>query len=237
MFSILSQHPQIVAPCIKEPGFFYDREIVDGVKYGDFAAYHSIFPLPFRMLPGKITFEANPEYLIYPECPQRIYDYAPGMKLIVILRDPIARAYSCWNMFRKFAISPNHKLRALAENRPFEDAITAEIRWIEQGERTRPWNYVRTGMYVEHLQRYFQYFPRNSMLISDYADFLHTPEPCLAAVCQFLGIDSAFKFRIVHKNVSSYESKISQKAVNILLSFYKPLNESLSRLLAREFKW
>jgi len=237
LFSILGQHPQIVVPHGKELAFFYDTQLIDGIKYGDFLTYHSMFPLPHRLASGKMTFEATPEYLIYPESPKRIYDYASDMKLIAILRDPIARAYSGWNMFRRLANSPHAAHRSIAESRTFEDAITAEIKLIEQGKSTRPWNYVRTGMYVEHLQRYFQYFSQDAMLVLDHADFLRTPDTCLAATCQFLGIDDTFKFNIRFENVSSYESPIPQEAANILRSFYQPLNASLCRLLQREFEW
>ena len=237
LFSILGQHPQIVAPRSKELAFFYDTEIINGHQYGDFLTYHSQFPLPYRLIPGKMTFEATPDYLIFPECPKRIYDYAPDMKLIAILRDPIARAYSGWNMFRGFANSPHATYRSIAESRLFEDAITAEIKLIEQGKSTRPWNYVRTGMYAEHLQRYFQYFSQDAMLILDHADFLRAPDTCLAATCRFLGIDDTFKFNIRFVHVSSYESPIPQEAANILRSFYQPLNASLFKLLKREFEW
>jgi hypothetical protein len=237
LFSTLDQHPQIVAPRRKELNYFHDSEFKADMKYSDLLAYHSQFPLPCRLASGKITFEATPEYLIFPECPQRIHEYNPKMKFIAILRDPIERAYSAWNMYRGFADSASAQYKALADHRTFEEAITEEIRFIEQGLRLRPWSYVRTGMYVEHLHRYFQHFAQDAMLILDYADFLRAPDSCLAATCRFLGIDDTFKFRLKFANVSKYESRVSSEAVNILRSFYQPLNASLFELLKREFEW
>jgi hypothetical protein len=102
---------------------------------------------------------------------------------------------------------------------------------------TRPWNYVSTGMYVEHLQRYFQYFSQDAVLVLDHAHLLRAPDMCLAAVCKFLGIDDAFQFEIIFKHVSRYESSIPEDAADLLRSFYQPLNASLFQLLNREFDW
>ena len=237
LFSMLGQHPQLVAPRDKEPAFFHDREFSAGIAYGDFPAYHALFPPPHRLRRGKMTFEATPEYLIFPECPQRIRAYDPRMKLVAILRDPVARAYSGWNMFRNFANSPDAAQRALAERRPFAEAIATELELIEQGRSTRPWNYASTGMYAEHLQRYFRYFPRDAMLILDHAELLRNPAASLAATCRFLGIDDAFAFRPKLEHVSAYESAIPADAARRLRAFFRPLNARLFALLNREFAW
>lgn len=237
LFSMLDQHPQIVAPRNKEPAFFHDKEAGGGTKYGDFPAYHAMFPPPHRMVGGRMTYEATPEYLIFPECPKRIHDYDPNLKLIAILRDPVARAYSSWNMFRNYTNSLNPVYRLLTESRTFEDAIAEEIRLIEQGRNMRPWNYVRTGMYAEHLRRYFQYFSRDALLILDHAALLHAPDQCLATTCRFLGIDDTFAFHQKRVHVSAYESPIPEGAADILRAFYRPLNADLCRLLNREFAW
>jgi hypothetical protein len=234
LFSMLGQHPQIVAPRVKEIDFFSGLKIKDG----DLLTYHSMFPLPYRLASDKITFEATPNYLCHPECAPRIHDYAPDMRLIAILRDPVARAYSAWNMYRGFANSSNAGFRKLAESRTFEAAITDDINMMEQAEYSNsPCTYVRRGIYVEQLQRYFRCFSREALLILDYYDFLHTPDTCLASVCRFLKIDETFKFRIERRNVSNYESDIPKAAADLLRSFYAPHNESLFRLLGREFKW
>lgn len=237
LFSMLGQHPQLVAPRNKEPTFFNDKEVRGGIQYGCFADYHAQFPLPFRLSGGRITFEATPEYLVFPECVQRIHDYNPAMKLIALLRDPVARAYSGWNMYRTFANSPVENYRLLTERRTFEEAIAAELQLIEQGRSTSPWNYLRTGMYAEHLRRYFQVFPRDSMLILEHAEFLEAPDRCLAEVCRFLGIDDTFAFRVVRALVSNYESPIPEGAARVLRSFFQPLNSDLFQLLNREFAW
>ncbi len=237
LFSMLNQHPKIVAPRNKEMAFFHDKQVKGGIAYGDFSTYHGSFPPPYRLAHGKMTFEATPAYLVFPECPKRIYDYNPKMKLIAILRDPVARAYSSWNMYRNLANSSNPTYRLLAESRTFEDAIATEIKLIELGQSTRPYNYVRVGIYAEHLESYFHYFPRDAMLVLDHADFLRNPETSLAATCRFLEIDPAFEFSIKREHVSAYDRPIPAGTADILRSFYRPMNSRLCALLNREFEW
>ena len=100
LHSMLRQHPQIMVPGEKELHFFDDGLI----RYGDFSTYHSSFPLPFQLSPNKITGEASPSYLYHPDCPKRIYNYSPGMLLVAVLREPVSRAYSGWNMYKKLPL-------------------------------------------------------------------------------------------------------------------------------------
>jgi hypothetical protein len=144
MFTMLGQHPQIVAPKYKELDFFNGL----GIQYGDFLTYHSMFPLPYRLTSGKITYQGTPNYLHSPDCPQRIYDYAPDMKLIAVFRDPVARAYSSWTMYRRFANSATSPNKHLAEYKSFEEAIVEELELLEKGSSRGPGHYVKRGMYI-----------------------------------------------------------------------------------------
>lgn len=234
LFSTLRQHPQLVAPERKELHFFDDGDI----KYGDFPSYHNSFHLPPRLFPNKITFEASPSYLYHTECPKRIYEYSQDMLLIAILRDPIARAYSAWNMYRRFADPDNNDRRSLADYRSFEEAVRYEADTIEDTKwENNKIAYIKRGVYVEQIQRYLQYFPRKSLLILDYHDLLHTPEICLRQICNFLGVDDKVEFRVKRANVSSYESAISKGTADFLRTIYMPYNDRLFELLGREFKW
>lgn len=123
-----------------------------------------MFPLPYRPGSDRITFEATPDYLHRPECAQRIHDYVPNMRLIAILREPVARAYSAWNMFRGFARSPHLPHRQLADSRTFEDAVAEELKWIEQAgsyysSHNSPYYYVGRGIYSEQFRTISGIFP------------------------------------------------------------------------------
>ena len=233
---MLCQHPQIIAPAKKELDFF------NGLNgYDNFTHYHSMFPIPYHLSSGKITGEASPGYLVHPLCPPRIYNYNPTMKLIVILRDPVARAFSGWNMYRRLINSTYPPYQQMSERRSFTNAIMEELAVIEQtgtcyNAQNKPYHYVGRGMYAEQLRGYFQYFAHNNLLILEHNELLHNREACLSSVCQFLEID-AFDFKLERRNVSTYESAIPEETAHTLRSFYVPHNESLFQLLGRKFSW
>lgn len=129
LFDYLSHHPYLVPSRQKEVCFFSNDELY---QKGE-AWYHSHFPMPYRVLKGSLAYEATPEYLFYPQCPERIFQYNAGMKLIIILRDPVERAYSAWNMYRRFQKDPvNFRL---AEFRNFEQAVSDELELISTTSR------------------------------------------------------------------------------------------------------
>lgn len=237
LYAMLGQHPQIVTVAAKELGFFSGRS----GQYTNSTAYHSVFPLPHRLTAGKITGEATPEYLFFPECPQRIYEYASDMKLIAILREPVARAFSGWNMYRRFSQSYYPPYRELVEHRAFTTALMDEMTAIEQSgtyhnPQSAPYHYVGRGMYAPQLRGYFHHFRRDNLLVLGHHDLLHNSESCLSVVCQFLELDS-FNFQVERKNVSRYESAIPETAVRLLQDFYAPHNNALFQLLGKELDW
>lgn len=100
LYMYLSHHKQIVSGRCKEIHFF-DQDA--NYRKGSFW-YHLHFPHVDEITLETLAFEATPYYLYYPPVAQRIYEYDPHLKLIILLRNPVDRAYSAWNMFRRLAV-------------------------------------------------------------------------------------------------------------------------------------
>jgi hypothetical protein len=192
------------------PQLFFDDETVawgDGVDYG---AYHA----PFAGADvGRKWGEATPIYTYWPPSLQRIRAYNPGIKLIVLMRNPVERAYSHWNMLRKRGV----------EDLPFPDAVR-----LEQGRCARPlsqqqrdFSYVERGFYARQIERVFEQFAPGRLLALKTQDLRARPVDCLAAVCDFLGVDrfAAVSPRVEH--VLDYESPMPPEVYNTLLSVYE----------------
>ncbi|MGB7755383.1 MAG: hypothetical protein WBL23_04905, partial [Salinisphaera sp.] len=99
----------------------------------------------------KIVFgEATPIYMYWHDAPRRMWEYNPNMKLIVVLRNPIDRAFSHWNMEK----SRN------AESLSFWDAIQNEEPRCKEAlpYQHRTYSYVDRGFYLEQLRRLWRYF-------------------------------------------------------------------------------
>src|SRR5207248_1288875 len=103
-------------------------------------------PLPHALMGHRVTFEATPEYFYFPAAAQRIFDYDPRMKLIVLLRDPVERAFSAWSMYHNFDDPIYCRIR---DARNFEDAISEELSQFALGVPPLLPGYVRRGVYAD----------------------------------------------------------------------------------------
>lgn len=231
---ILRQHLQIVPSRKKELNFFDSGKI----EYGDFSSYHEMFPLPLKLFPNKITYESSPIYLFHSECASRIHKYSPKMRLIIILREPVSRAFSAWNMYSNFQNSSNPRHQKLAEPRTFEEAIMQEIdRLDEVSNESNRKAYIRRGFYLDQIESYLQYFPREALLILEQSELRDETASTLNRICNFLRLDSNYRFDLIQKNVSSYATSIPEQVGKRLKSIYVPHNERLFEFLGIRYNW
>ena len=177
---VLGQHPEIFMTAQKEARFFHiDRHYTEGFDkylsshFADAAGY-------------AIRGEATPNYLRYHDqvIPRMKAHLDPkGLKFIVMLRDPVARAWSHYL----------HNLRTGHESEPFPVALELEA----QRAKDRPdgWlGYVRDGLYGAQLASWFDAFPRESFFVAFMDELSEDQAALFARVCRFLGVESAFTF-------------------------------------------
>ena len=175
LFDYLGEEPGLSLSTPKEVHFF-DDEAQDWAA-PDYERYHAHFAAPDRRLRG----EATPIYLYWPNALERICAYNPAMRFVVMLRDPVERAWSHWRM--EYARG--------AEQAPFA--------WCVREGRLRlfdaePWgvhrefSYVERGFYGEQLGRLFELFPREQALVLRAEDLRRDPAAILAQVRRFLGL-------------------------------------------------
>ena len=174
LYDYLAEDPNIGLSKVKEVHFF-DDETIDWA-FPDYGPYHARFDPSGPLIRG----EATPIYLYWPRSLERIAAYNPKVKIIVMLRDPVERAWSHWKM--EYARG--------AETRPFAWCIRQGRRRLLDGEpwgAHREFSYVERGFYGEQLERLFSLFPRDQVLIAKADDLRRDPNPALAAVNAFLG--------------------------------------------------
>jgi hypothetical protein len=175
LFDYLGEEPGLSLSREKELHFF-DDEAQDWAQ-PDYGAYHANFA-PFD---GRPRGEATPIYLYWRASLERICAYNPAMKLIVMLRDPVERAWSHWKM--EYARG--------AETQPFAWCIREGRGRLFEAE---PWgfhrevSYVERGFYGEQLARAFACFPREQVLVVRAEDLRADPGTTLGAVRAFLGL-------------------------------------------------
>ena len=119
--------------------------------------------------PGQILGEATPKYIYKSAAMKRIADYNPRMKIIMLVRDPVERAYSQWKMYTLVGM----------ETRSFPEALRKEGRH----------GYVGRGMYASQLKRAVSLFGRHNILVLENDVLRHDHAGALSQVTCFLGID------------------------------------------------
>ncbi|MBS0321728.1 MAG: sulfotransferase [Proteobacteria bacterium] len=171
-----AEHPEIGMPRIKEVHYF-DSDTVFAGGQPDAAAYEAQFP---RRSGVRIFCDATPIYMFWAQAPERIHRYNPAMKWILLLRNPITRAYSQWNMNVKKGREPLS----------FEQALQAEAgrtAAVAPGQ-SRHASYVARGRYSEQITRIRRWFPAEQLLVLPSDALQYQPAPTLAAVASFLGV-------------------------------------------------
>ena len=178
LYDYLADYGDVALSRVKEVHFF-DDETVDW-SAPDYAAYHANFPAAG----GRPCGEATPIYIYWRDALARIRTYNPAMRLILLLRDPVQRAWSHWRM--EYARG--------AEREPFAWCVREGRQRLFAAE---PWgwhrefSYVERGFYGEQLEQLFGLFPREQVLLLRAEDLRADPAPPLAAARRFLQLPPA----------------------------------------------
>jgi hypothetical protein len=188
LYHYLKQHPQIYMSPLKETEFFaFEGKPLDFQGPGDMPRKSITnledYQAQFRGVSTEIAIgEASPVYLYNSKAPQRIFHYIPDAKLIVILRDPIERAYSQFLMFiRDGRESIRDFAKALQEEETRQDNNWA---W--------GWQYTKVGLYYVQLKRYFDLFDQNQIKVYLYEDLKNSEHNLLQNIFMFLDVDETF---------------------------------------------
>ncbi len=251
LFHYLVQHPQIVPPLMKEVCFFSHPH---RRRRGN-AFYLAHFPLRNTMRSGQMTFEASPRYLYRADSAALIREFDPAMKLIVLVREPVARAFSHWNSFRDiWKTNPNYRnakvdidewrtleslLRPNGQMASFESLIEQEFPFVDSADAPQEPSLIRRGLYWRQLQPYLQSFPRQQLLVIETEELNRNAHVCLEQVCRFIDVDPFPPGlpQIAKYNERPYINQIEPSLCERLQSFYRPHNQALAEFLGHALEW
>jgi hypothetical protein len=220
--SYLREHPAICMSTVKEVHFFDTEEHFASGEV-DYAAYHARFsPTARRRLLG----EATPSYMYWKPAPGRIHRYNPAMKLIMLLRNPVTRAYSHWRMSHDHA-------RGQPDPLPFEQAIIAEAKRRADAFplQIKRFSYIDRGFYSEQIRRIWQVFPVAQTLILKSEQLQRSPQAALSRVTDFLGVTRFPQVRPRSVNSGSYGEPMSAEARRYLCDVFAPEVRTLRQML------
>lgn len=234
LYHYLGQHPCIRKAAYDELGFF-DTNFDLGINW-----YRSLFPTIFtkkhiiRKWKHFMTYDITPSYVRRPWVAERISKILPDVKLIVILRNPVDRTYSHYNMGVKEG----------SEKSSFEDVIKDDMVKLESNVlhgneyfRISVENsYLARGFYAEQLQIWLNLFPKDQIFVISTEDLASKTNETLGTVFDFLKLPSYKIQNLDRQRVGNY-SEMNPKIRQTLIEYFKPHNEKLYSLIGKKFDW
>ena len=240
LYRYLGRHPQVMTVTLRRKGaHYFDTNFGKGIRW-----YRSHFPTEWtvhrraRHVGRVVTGEACPYYVFHPLVSERVRSLLPDARLILMLRDPVSRAYS---QFR-------HELARGFEHLPFEDALDAEPeRLAGEDERMRSdptyvsfphqhFSYLSRGRYLEQVTRWHALFPAEQLLIVDSAAFFADPDKGFREVERFLGITEISLREYPRLNARS-GAEMAPATLERLREHFAGPNRRLEEYLGRAFPW
>lgn len=205
----------------KELHYFDKEENFDGrPKY---KKYHAHFrPGPQHRVIG----EATPIYMYWNAAPYRIWSYNPEMKWILVLRNPVERAFSAWNMETKRG----------AETLSFGEAIEREAERCREALplQHRVYSYVDRGFYAHQMRRLFNIFGTGNCLVLLNEELRNDHQQTLGRVFGFLNVDRSVVPAEANVFEHDYDETIEPDLYSRLIDMYHFDVKELERLLRRD---
>ncbi len=180
MHAYVSQHPQVFMSEVKEPGWFASDLGLRTPWSDDLDAYLSLFAAGSGC---PVRGESTPAYLLSREAAARIRAFAPGARILILLRNPLEAIRSVFAEARKFGIEPQRRFEtALARS----DAGRPEL----EGRPGGCWlRYREVVRYADQVARYLDAFPREQVFVALYDDLVRDTPALCRQVFGFLGVD------------------------------------------------
>lgn len=239
LWNNLLRHPQILGmyPAsrgLKSTNYFFKHHD-ESLKW-----YRSHFPTAAsRQRAGSgITGEASPYYMYGPHIPRQLAEAVPSARVLVLLRDPVERAFSHYQERRAEGV----------EHLSFEEALAAESSRLAEDEARREqdpdyysqshdwFSYRDRGIYLPQVQRLQRWFPAEQLLIMRSEDFYSEYQKSFDEVTDFLGVGRHDLGRAEHHNLIK-RSPMEPATRAELAAFYRPHNAALEDHLGRVFEW
>ncbi|MDQ2810889.1 MAG: sulfotransferase domain-containing protein [Actinomycetota bacterium] len=240
MFRALSQHPAVMKAVLHKGVHYFDTGYDNGPAW-----YQGHFPLRVRAArvqraTGEVplAFEASPYYMFHPLAAQRISRDLPGVKLLVLVRDPVERAYSAHahELARGFETEPFERAVELEDKRLAGEAdrIISQPGYLSRSHQHQA--YVTRGHYDDQLERLQELFGRDRLHVVDSGRFFSDPEPVYDEVIDFLGLRQR-SYPVFERHNARPRSPMPETLRAQLTEHFQPHDERLARWLGRAPSW
>jgi hypothetical protein len=192
MYRTLDQHPAILKAVLHKGVHYFDTGYDHSLAW-----YQGHFPLRARAARARratgdvpLTFESSPYYMFHPLAAGRISRDLPGVRLLVLVRDPVERAYSAHahELARGYETEPFQRALELEDQRLAGEAerIVSQPGYLSHSHQHQA--YLTRGLYADQLERLARHVGRDRVHVVDSGRFFTEPEPVYDGVLEFLGL-------------------------------------------------
>ena len=238
LYQHLSEHPCISRSPRDNIGFFNENYHL-GINW-----YKSLFPTVFykKKMESKnkhcLFFDVTSTYMEEELTAKNVYEVNPNQKIIVILRNPVDRAYSHYHV----------SVKEKSEKRSFEDAVFEEMNRIKSERIIQNKNknlrvftpnnihYLKKGFYALQLKSWFKIFPREQILVLSTEEFQEDQNLIYKKIFDFLNIPN-MKIKSTEKMEKGNYTHMKHDTRNLLLDYFRQCNHELFELINSEFDW
>jgi hypothetical protein len=249
MYRTLSQHPDVRKAVLHKGVHYFDMNYERGSGW-----YRAHFPLRPGVMPpllagrldrggsqagtGPVTFESSPYYMFHPYAAERIAPDLPGVRLLVLVRDPVERAYSAHahELARGFETVPFERALELEPERLAGELerMAAEPGYLSLSHQHQA--YCARGRYAEQLLRLERLFGAERIHVVDSGRFFTEPEPVYDDVLAFLGL-ARHGYPEFERHNARPRSPMPYSLRSQLSEYFLPYDEQLPRWLGHTPSW
>lgn len=239
LHNYLAEHPLVGRPRIKEIQYL-SMEHARGERWyrGHFPTRAYAAAVGARRGRPLVVGEASPYYLFHPLAPRRAAALLPRARIIAVLRDPVARAYSHYQM----EVAQGHEPLGFVEALDAEpERLAGELERIERDPSYaafafRNFSYQARGDYLEQLRRWYDAYPAEQILVLRSEDLFADPARVVAQTLEFLGLPP-FRGRGYRQLNRRDYAGIGEAVQRRLAERFAPGNERLGAFLGRDMDW
>ena len=227
LYHYLNEHSEIEMSSQKEPDFFSDQSLQKQKLYYDknridtLEKYNSLFEKEDVILRG----DSSVSYLFYEDVPHKIITYNPDAKIIIMLRNPIDRAFSHYLM--------DYSLGLISES--FETIIQKQSK--HKNANLFYQQYIQVSEYSKQIKRYLEVFSKDNIHFIDYEDFKNDTSDVVNSVFLFLVVNDDFQ-PYLKKKYNTYTAPKNSliRYVYSFVAFRKMVANILSKNLTKTIR-
>jgi hypothetical protein len=242
LYRALAQHPAIMKPVFHKGVHYFDTNYERGMAWyrGHFPTQAGARRIADHTGLAPIGFESSPYYLYHPLAAERFARDLPGVKVIVLVRDPVERAWSH---------HAHEVARGFEPIADFAEAVEAErtrLDGVEERLRADPklydfdhqhHAYTARGRYTDFLEPLADQVGRDKVLVLDSGEFFTRPEDAFEQVLRFLGLPWLGELAFARHNARGRPSPMSAALREELRTHYEPYDERLAAWLGSVPSW